>query len=641
MKKIISIFIITLLSSASLTAQSNETKRADKHFNKYEFVEAATDYLKLVTDSKADTYVYSQLAECYYNVFNTVEAEKWYAKALETASDPEMVYNYSQMLKANGKYEESNAQLDAFASMRPADHRATAFRENPNYLPKILEKGKKFNVQNLGINSEVSDFGGTIKNGKLYITSARNDRDSKKTYGWNEEPFLDIYTSNINDEGEFQTPFIIENNINTKYHEGIVSFSPDGNTMYFSRESFYEKIYERDPSTKYKISVLNLYKSVNQEGQWSEAEALSLNGDNYSVKNPSVSSDGATLYFASDKIGGYGNFDIYSAPIDENGSVGEATNMGQKLNTEGQEMFPFISSNNTLYFSSNGHLGLGGLDVFFSKIVDGKVGPVRNIGIPINGNADDFAFSINEENEEGFVSSNRLVDGENMSDDIYAIKKLQPICDVLMSVTVRDSKTGLILEGASISIQDIEGNIFGTKMSNTEGVVEYIIECDIDTKIVGSKIDYESGFTLVSGTSDEEVVAELLITPIDEIILANKVILNPIYFDFDKSNITAQAAFELDNLVQLMTKYKSIVISAESHTDSRGSSSYNLSLSERRALSTAQYVISKGIDASRITGTGKGETIPSNDCGGSCNEEEHQLNRRSEFLILSGNPNND
>ena len=641
MKKIISIFIITLLSSASLTAQSNETKRADKHFNKYEFVEAATDYLKLVTDSKADTYVYSQLAECYYNVFNTVEAEKWYAKALETASDPEMVYNYSQMLKANGKYEESNAQLDAFASMRPADHRATAFRENPNYLPKILEKGKKFNVQNLGINSEVSDFGGTIKNGKLYITSARNDRDSKKTYGWNEEPFLDIYTSNINDEGEFQTPFIIENNINTKYHEGMVSFSPDGNTMYFSRESFYEKIYERDPSTKYKISVLNLYKSVNQEGQWSEAEALSLNGDNYSVKNPSVSSDGATLYFASDKIGGYGNFDIYSAPIDENGSVGEATNMGQKLNTEGQEMFPFISSSNTLYFSSNGHLGLGGLDVFFSKIVDGKVGPVRNIGIPINGNADDFAFSINEENEEGFVSSNRLVDGENMSDDIYAIKKLQPICDVLMSVTVRDSKTGLILEGASISIQDIEGNIFGTKMSNTEGVVEYIIECDIDTKIVGSKIDYENGFTLVSGTSDEEVVAELLITPIDEIILANKVILNPIYFDFDKSNITAQAAFELDNLVQLMTKYKSIVISAESHTDSRGSNSYNLSLSERRALSTAQYVISKGIDASRISGTGKGETVPSNDCGGSCNEEEHQLNRRSEFFILSGNPNND
>ena len=637
MRKIISIFIITLLSSAILTAQSNETKRADKHFNKYEFVEAATDYLKLVTDGKADTYVYSQLAESYFNVFNTVEAEKWYAKALETSSEPEMVYNYSQMLKANGKYEESNTQLDLFASMRPADHRATAFRENPNYLPKILEKGKRFNVQNLAINSEVSDFGGTLKNGKLYITSARNS--NRKTYGWNEEPFLDIYTAYVNDDGEFQTPSIIEQNINTKYHEGTVSFSPDGNTMYFSRESFYEKVYERDSITKYKISVLNLYKSINQEGQWSEAEALSLNGDSYSVKNPSVSADGKTLYFASDKTGGYGNFDIYSAPIDENGSVGDATNLGQKLNTEGQEMFPFISANNTLYFSSNGHLGLGGLDVFFAKIVDGKVGPIRNVGIPVNGNADDFAFSINEETEEGFVSSNR--EGGVGSDDIYSIKKIQPICDVLVSVTVKDHKTGLILVGAAVSIQDADGNIFGTKTSNTEGVVEYIIECNIDTKLVGSKIDYESGFTLVAGTSEEEVSTDLILTPIDEIILADKVILNPIYFDFDKSNINAQAAFELDKLVQLMNKYKSIVLSAESHTDSRGSASYNLSLSERRAMTTAQYVISKGIDASRITGEGKGETMPSVDCGGRCTEEEHQLNRRSEFLILAGNPNDE
>jgi len=637
MKNIISIFIITLLTNASLTAQSNDTKKADKHFNKFEFVDAAADYLKLVEDGKADTYVYSQLAESYYNVFNTVEAEKWYAKSLETATDPEMVYNYSQMLKANGKYEESNVQLAKFASMRPADNRATAFRDNPNYLPKILEKGKKFNVQNLSINSEVSDFGGTLKNGKLYITSARNDRNSRKTYGWSTEAFLDIYTAVVNDDGEFQMPSIIEDNINTKYHEGTVSFSPDGNTMYFSRESFYDKIYEKDPSTKYKISVLHLYKSINQEGQWSEAEPLSLNGENYSVKNPSVSADGKTLYFASDKIGGYGNFDVYSAPIDENGSVGEATNLGQKVNTEGQEMFPFISTSNTLYFSSNGHLGLGGLDVFFTKIIDGKAGPVRNIGIPVNGNADDFAFSFNEETEKGFVSSNR--EGGMGSDDIYAIKKLQPICDVLMTLTVRDSKTGLILDGASVSIQDSEGNIFGTKISNFEGIVEYIIECDIDTKLVGSKIDYESGSTLVAGTSEEEISAELLLTPIEEIILANKVILNPIYFDFDKSNITAQAAFELDKLVQLMTKYKSIVISAESHTDSRGSASYNLSLSERRALTTAQYVISEGIDATRITGSGKGETIPSIDCGGRCTEEEHQLNRRSEFLILSGNPN--
>ena len=519
--------------------------------------------------------------------------------------------------------------------MRPADQRAIAFRTNPSYLPKILEKGKKFNIQNLSINSEVSDFGGTLQDGKLYITSARNSK--RKTYGWNDEPFLDIYTSTIDSEGAFQVPAIIEKNINTKYHEGTVSFSPDGNTMYFSRESYYEKVFERDSLTKYKISVLNLYKSVKQQGQWSEAEAVSLNGDSYSVKNPTVSADGSTLYFASDKTGGYGKFDIYSAPIDADGSVGEATNMGQKLNTEGQEMFPFISSTNTLYFSSNGHLGLGGLDVFFAKGVDGKVGPVRNIGIPVNGNTDDFAFSINEETKEGFVSSNR--EGGKGSDDIYALKRLHPICDVLMTITVKDSETGLIIEGATVAIKDTEGSVFGTKISNAEGIVEYIIECDVDTLITGSKVDYENGMTSVAGTTEEEVYAELRLAPIENIILANKIILNPIYFDFDKSNITAQAAFELDKLVQLMTKYQSIVISAESHTDSRGSASYNLSLSDRRAKTTAQYVISKGIDASRITGTGKGETTPNVDCGRNCKEDERQLNRRSVFFLTEGNPN--
>ena len=637
MKNIISIFMITFMSSLCLTAQSNATKEADKHFNKYQFVEAAEDYLKLATKGNADAYVYGQLAECYYNVFKTVEAEKWYAKALETSSNPEMIYNYSQMLKANGKYEESNAQLEKFASMRPADHRATAFKANPNYLPKILEKGKKFNVQNLPINSEVSDFGGTLKDGKLYFTSARNS--NRKTYGWNEEPFLDIYAATAGSEGGFQTPAMIKENINTKYHEGTVSFSPDGNTMYFTRESYYDKVFERDSLTKHKISFLNLYKSIKQEGKWSEAEALSLNGDNYSVKNPAVSADGKILYFASDKAGGYGQYDIYSAPIDADGMVGEATNMGQKLNTEGQEMFPFISSSNTLYFSSNGHLGLGGLDVFFAKIIDGKVGPVRNVGIPVNGNADDFAFSINEETEQGFVSSNR--EGGKGSDDIYAVKKLQPICDVLMTVTVKDSETGLVLEGASVDIKDAEGTVFGTKVSNAQGIVQFIIECDVDTLLTGSKVDYESGMAEVEGTSEEEVSVEILLTPIEEIILADKVVLNPIYFDFDKSNITAQAAFELDKLVQLMTKYESIVISAESHTDSRGSASYNLSLSDRRAKTTAQYVISKGIDASRITGIGKGETSPNVDCGGKCTEDEHQLNRRSEFFILEGNPNDE
>jgi outer membrane protein OmpA-like peptidoglycan-associated protein/tetratricopeptide (TPR) repeat protein len=635
MKKYSSIFIIILVTGLFANAQSNATKRADKLFSKFEFVEAAKAYEELITKGDGDAYVYGKLADAYYNVFNTVDAEKWYAKTLESSEVPETIYKYSQMLKANGKYEESNSQMEKFASMRPADHRAIAFLENPNYLPKILEKGKKFNVQDAGINSAYSDFGGTLNDGKLYITTARKDQGV--SYGWNKEPFLDIYTATKNDDGSFQPPIALDV-LNTKYHEGLVSFSPDGNTVYFSRESYYDKIFERDSLSRNKFSVLNLYKSTKKDKKWTKAEALSLNSENHSVKNPAVSPDGKTLFFASDMAGGMGQFDIYSAPINDDGSVGEATNLGQKLNTEGQEMFPYVSSDNTLYFSSDGHLGLGGMDVFFAKLVDGKVGPIRNVGIPVNGNADDFAFSINNETGEGFVSSNR--EGGFGSDDVYAVKVLQPICDVLVTVTVKDSKTGLILVGASVNVLDSEGNILSTKITSDKGEVNYIIECDTDLSLSATMEEYESGTGSIEGTSEEEVSTEILLDPIDEIILANKVILNPIYFDFDKSNITAQAAFELDKLVQLMNKYESIVLRAESHTDSRGSAKYNQGLSERRALTTAQYVVSKGIDASRITGVGMGETSPVNDCGSGCNEDEHQMNRRSEFIILEGNPNN-
>lgn len=635
MKNYTSIFIIILFTGLFANAQSKTTKKADKLFSKFEFVKAAEEYEKLLSKGESSAYVYRQLAEAYYNIYKTVEAEKYYAKALDTSESPETVFKYAQMLKANGKYKNSNEQMAKFAAMRPADHRAITFLENPNYLPKILEKGKKYNLQDAGINSGYSDFGGTLNDGKLYFASARNDRG--KNYGWNQEPFLDLYAATQNKDGSFQTPLALET-INTKYHEGLVSFSADGKTMYFSRESYFDKIFERDSLSRNKYSVLNLYKSSKDSGVWSKGEALSLNSENYSVKNPAVSPDGKLLFFASDMAGGMGKFDIYMAPINKDGSVGKPSNLGQKLNTEGQEMFPFVSADNTLYFSSDGHLGLGGMDVFFTKLVDGKVGPIRNVGIPVNGNADDFAFSINNETGEGLVSSNR--EGGAGSDDVYIVKVLQPICDVLVTVLIKDSKTGLALSNTSVNITDTEGNIIGTKMSSETGEVNYIIECNTNLYLTASKEAYESGSANVEGTSDEEVSLEILLDPIDEIILADKVLLNPIYFDFDKSNITAQGAFELDKLVQLMTKYESIVIRAESHTDARGSAKYNQSLSERRALTTAQYVIAQGVDANRISGVGMGEAMPVNDCGSGCSEEEHQMNRRSEFIILEGNPNN-
>lgn len=636
MKKINIIITLTILSSFSLTAQNKDTKSADKHFNQLEFVEAAKDYEKLVEKGKADAYVYGQLAESYYNVFDSQNAERYYYQALENnpSPDSEMIYKYSQMLKANGKYELSNAAMARFAKMRPSDHRAIAFNENPNYIPQILERGKKFRVENLEINSEYSDFGGTLKDGKLYITSARNT--TGETYGWNQEPYLDVYVTSKNDEGGYAMPELLKGKINTDYHEGLVSFSPDGKTVYFSRESFFEKEYQRDSITKNKLGSIKMFKATTLGDKWDNVEALNITED-YSAKNPSVSKDGKTLYFASNMPGGYGLFDIYKALINEDGSIGAPENLGQKVNTEGQEMFPFIGDDETLYFSSNGHLGLGGLDVFFTKVIDGKWTPIRNVGIPINSNYDDFAFAIIDATGEGFVSSNRP--GGVGSDDIYRIMKLQPLCDVLVTATVVDDKTGKPVNGAMVTLYDDQGNKVVSKNTNAEGLVEFIVECDKDTELEVVMDGFESKKVPVKGTQETEVNVKISLDPIDNIIAADRIELDPIYFDFDKSNITSKAAFELDKLVQVMNKYPNMVIDVTAHTDNRGSDSYNMSLSDRRAKTTVQYVISKGIDKSRISGAGKGETEPKVDCGTNCTDEQYQMNRRSEFIIVKNDAN--
>ena len=633
MKKLYILFTISLLSSLSLMAQNEETKRADKHFSRFEYIDAAEDYLDLVQDKKGNTYVYSRLANCYYNIFNTQEAERWYAKALAGSDDPELMYKYSQMLKANGKFNQSNEWMRKFSAMRPGDIRALAFKSNPNYLVKILEKGKKFNVQNLEINSQNSDFGGTLQNGKLYIVSARNN--ARKTYGWNEEPFLDILEIPVRTDGVYGNAFLLDNKINTKFHEGTVAFSPDGETMYFSRESFYENLYERDSITNNKFSVMNLLKATKTDGLWDNVKPLPFNSSKHNTSGPSISKDGKTLYFHSDRPGGFGLADIYKVEIKPNGTFGEPVNLGQKINTEGQERFPFEGSDRNLYFSSDGHLGLGGLDVFFSKEIDGKMAPVRNIGIPVNSSADDFAFTINESGE-GYVSSNRM--GGRGSDDIYAIKKLQPICDVLITSLVEDSKTGKLLKNAVVVLSDSNGNTLSSESTDDKGKAEFMIACETDTELQVGMVDYESKKVSISGSRDEEITVNIELDPIEKLIVEDRIVLKPIYFDFDKSNITAKAAFELDKLVLIMNKYPDLVVVATSHTDRRGPASYNMILSDRRAKTTVQYVISKGIDASRISGEGKGESELILTCGSKCTDEEHKMNRRSEFIVVSGGP---
>jgi len=629
MKNILTLLIITLISFSNLVAQNNSTKKADRLFDRFEFVKAAEEYLKLANDEANDYYVISRLADSYYNIFDTKNAEKWFEKIVEE-NNIEIIYKYTQMLKANGKYKESNIWMTKFSEMKPYDSRAVAFRNTPNYIDKIVEKGKKFNIQNLSINSEYSDFGSTMFNNKLYFISSEEPGFLEKPYSWSNEGFLNIYSSYINENGSYLERVEFDD-LNSKYHEGVITFMADGNTAYFTRESYFEKEYEKSEDSKTKYSQLYIYRASKQNGKWSSIESLKINDQNYSNKNPMIGPKGEYLYFSSNMPGGYGQYDIYKAKINEDGSIGDPLNLGQKINTEGQEGFPFMSEDKIIYFSSDGHLGLGGLDVFYSKNIDAKWSNVRNVGIPVNSGADDFAFMIN--GDDGYISSNRP--GGVGKDDIYAIKKIMPLCDILFTTNIIDSKTKESISSATTSISDNTGIIDNTKITSEKGLAEFMLECEDEIQLMVSKTGYESKMLDLKFSDIDPPVLDLYLNPIEEIIVEEKIILNPIYFDFDKSNITNKAAFELDKLVAIMEKYPDMIIKAESHTDSRGPASYNKGLSDRRAKSTAQYVISKGISEERISGVGKGEEEPNVDCSQGCSKEEHAQNRRSEFIIVS------
>lgn len=629
MKKTLTLILVTLFSYSFVFSQNNSTKKADRLYDRLQFVKAAEEYLKLSDSELNSDYVITKLANCYYNLFETSEAEKWFKKIVNKNPDAELIYKYSQMLKANGKYKESNLWMNKFSEMKPYDSRAVSFKNTPNYIDKIINKGKRFNIQNLKINSEYSDFGATIYKNKLYFVSSRNEKVTSRNYGWNDEPFLDIFSSTINDKGS-HLPADLFDELNSKFHEGVVSFTPDGNTAYFTRESYYEDEYQKDSLNNTKYSQLYIYKATKLKDSWDTFESLEINDVNFSNKNPMVSPDGKHLYFSSNMPGGFGLYDLYKAEIKDDGSLGKVENLGQKINTEGQEAFPFATSENMLYFSSDGHLGLGGLDVFYSKNVDDKWSNSKNVGIPVNSGADDFAFMIKEEN--GYVSSNRT--GGVGKDDIYALKKIRPLCDLLLETVVLDSKTNNPIETALTSVSDGEGTINNSKTTNEKGLVEFMIECENEIKFVVSKEGYESKILDIKLLDIDPPILEVMLDPIEELIVEEKVELSPIYFEFDKFNITNEGAFELDKLVAIMQKYPEMKIRVEAHTDNRGPSSYNLKLSENRAKSTAQYVISKGIDENRISGVGKGENEPVIECSGSCSNEDHRTNRRSEFIIL-------
>lgn len=619
MKKI-NLILLFVFVSISVSAQNIDTKVADKLVESYDYVQAVQKYLALIEKGNSDPYVMKQLGDSYYAMNNTIEAEKWYAQAIKTKQASEIYYRYGQVLKSNGKYTESNTQMKIFADLIPSDKRAKEFTDNPNYLARLKGIDPVFQINKLSINSDRSDFGAFLSNNTLYFASARNE--SNKIYSWNNEPYLDIYQSTYNTDGSYSEPVSV-GELNSRFHEGPVSISNDGNSIYFSSESFKDELFVNDKVHKLRFGQVNLYKATNENGKWSNPLPLSFNSKSYSTGNPSIDKEGKFLYFASNMPGSIGGTDLWKVSINNDGTYGVPENLGNSINTIGDENFPFINDENILYFSSNGLTGFGGFDIFSVDLKNG-VKP-NNLGEPINSSKDDFAFSFNTEKNIGYISSNR-----SGIDHIYSAS---PICKSQIETIVKNSKTGALIVNSRVALLDSNKVVLENKLSDDQGRVLFEVECKKGYAVEVYKDGFISNKSAIAKTDSGLFSVAVSLEPIDVVVTDTEIILKPIYFENNRSNITSQAAEELDKLVYVMSQNKDLVIFAKSHTDSRGKDDYNMDLSERRAHSTVQYIISKGISADNITGKGYGESELKINCV-KCTEEEHALNRRSEFIIV-------
>ncbi len=489
-------------------------------------------------------------------------------------------------------------------------------------------------IKNINVNTKYADFGTAYFGSDSIVFSSPRDKRSIVRNIWkpNEQPYLDLYVGVIDGGSEIVGKQKVKGNVNTKFHEAIVTFTKDMKTVYFTGNNYYDKEVKNDTTG---VLRLQLFKaSVKNDGEWTDIEKLPFNTDEYSTGHPTLSEDGKKLYFVSDRFGSIGETDIYVVDINEDGSFSEPKNLGTNINTQGKEMFPYINKD-IIYFSSDGHNGLGGLDIFASKMYDTTISRPLNLGTPINSSKDDFAFIKKQDN--GYFSSDRE-EGKG-DDDIYSFLTNEPLnieCTQQVTGIVKNKETQEVLVGAEVRLLDKDGAVLETVTSDENGAYHFTVKCNSTYKTLGDKVDFQNDDELivtVNDIVDKPIEIALALAPE---IIENKINIENIYFDLDKWNIRADAATELDKLVQIIKGNPELIIEAGSHTDSRAAKPYNNQLSKRRAKATVRYIISKGIDHKRISAKGYGETQLTNSCSDDveCTDEQHQMNRRTEFYIV-------
>lgn len=643
--KIKNIICTVFLSAISFNAaaQKGVLNKAEKDYNQYAYIDAISIYEKVADKGYKDEKMFQRLGNAYYFNAELAKAAKWYDAlfSLNNQQEPEYYYRYAQTLKSIGDYAKADKMLEAFNEKVKTDTRGVLFEKNKNYLEQIKANSGRFIIADAGINSKQSDYGSTLLNNKLIFASARDTGNvTRSTFKWTNKSFTNLYAAQLKADGSLEEPVRFDKKINSKFNESTPVFTKDGKTMYFTRNNFLKGKKGKDEK---RVTLLKLYKADLVNDKWTNVVELPFNSDQYSTAHPALSTDEKKLYFASDMPGSLGQSDLYSVAINSDGTFGKPENLGAAINTEGRETFPFIAGDNELYFATDGRPGLGGLDIFTAKINnDASFGPVQNIGEPVNTKFDDFAFVIDNNTRKGFFSSNK--DGGNGSDDIYKFVETRKLnCEKELSGVIRDSQTNEVLSGAKVILLDDKFQQIAAVTSGTDGTYKFQVKCNTTYHVRAAKENYETSETpiLIQSTDDKSKLDIKLEKQIKEIgigtDLAKTLNIPIIYFDLDKSFIRKEAAFELEKVLAVMKQYPAMKIDVRSHTDSRQTEKYNLTLSNKRAKATIDWLVKQGISPARLTGRGYGESQLVNKCSDNvnCTEEEHQLNRRSEFIIVS------
>jgi outer membrane protein OmpA-like peptidoglycan-associated protein len=599
-------------------------RKGDNYFENIAYHDAIEQYEKVYPKKNIDD-VELKLAEAYFKTGKLDSSGQIYKRAVERENcAPVTYFNYARVLMANGKHNDAATYLKKYLQMNNSDLVAEMLLSSCNSIGQRYRDTTLFELKPIMEDQFVNSFSLLeYQNGAIF-NADKEVHSGRKTAAWTGNSYLELYTMQKDEEGNWLSPELLKGDVNGRFHEGPATFSPDGNTIYFTRSNYFKRKMVVNESAE---NNLKIFQAKLVDGKWKNLVEFPYNSDDYSVGHPALSSDGKTMYFVSDMPGGFGGSDIYKSKW-ENNAWSKPENLGIEVNTNGNEMFPYFHSDGALYFSSDAHNTMGGLDVFITYFNGTKWATPENLNYPLNSIKDDFGFSLNKDETKGFVSSSRT-----NTDKMYAFDKKPPTFNLLG--IAREKGTNIPVAGVIVEVTNTLTGQVTSMTSDAKGNFKLKLAPEANYDLYCTKFGCFSKTDKISTIGlkySEDFFADFEVEPI---VIDKPIVLENIYYDFDKWDIRADAAIELDKLVRILNDNPTIEIEMGSHTDTRGIDQYNLVLSDKRAMAAVKYLISQGIDASRLTFKGYGEKVLVNGCKNDvvCSEEDHQKNRRTEFKV--------